>query len=403
MRPAWRYAAPSRGRARGPPVIALAELVFWLSATWIAYALVLYPGLALVVGALRGALRTPVRGDATPRLSVLISAYNEEKAIEDKVRRTLALDYPPDRLEVIVASDGSTDRTDEIVRGIDDPRVHLFRAEGRVGKTATLNGAVESATGEILVFSDATGIYSENALRALAARFADPAVGCVAGRVAYRYGEDGTSKGFRGYQRLVVAIRNAENAFGDQTSVSGSIHAVRRALFRPSAPAFSPDVLDAVHTVAQGYRVVYEYDAVSLEDSRNSSRQEFAARVRISVQNNNMTPYVLRELLHARRWFFLFQVVSHKMLRWWMWVPLCILAVSNLVLLEQGGKYLLFGVAQVVFYALAALGMARGAGGRRLDAISSMASFFVIGNAAMCAGAFQSLMGAQKAAWEPVR
>lgn len=384
-------------------VIAGAEFLFWICVAWIAYALVLYPIFALAVGGVRGALRSPIRASTTPRLSVIISAYNEEKAIEEKVRRTLALDYPPELLEVIVASDGSTDRTDEIVRSIGDPRVRLFRTEGRVGKTATLNGAVETASGEILVFSDATGIYSSNALRALAARFADPSVGCVAGRVAYRYGDDGTSKGFRSYQKLVVALRNAENAFGDQTSVSGSIHALRRTLFRPSAPAFSPDVLDAVHTVGQGYRVVYEYDAVSLEDSRQSSRQEFAARVRISVQNNNMTAYIVRELCRSHRWFFLFQMLSHKMLRWWMWAPLGALLLSNLALFERGGVYLVTGAAQLSFYGLSLLGMARGAGGRRLGAISSMAAFFVIGNAAMCVGTIRSWMGAQKAAWEPAR
>ncbi len=299
-----------------------AEMAFWVSAAWIAYVLVLYPGLTVLVGSVLQRLRTPLRGEVTPRITLLISAYNEEKVIEQKLRQTLALDYPPGALEVIVVSDGSTDHTDEIVREFGDPRVRLHRVEGRVGKTAALNSAVEAATGELLVFSDATGEFSPNALRALAARFADPAVGCVAGRVAYRYGRDKTSEGFRGYQRVAVAVRRAENAFGDQTSVSGSIHAVRRELFRPSAPAFSPDVLDAVHTVVQGRRVVYEPEAVSLEDSRSSSGQEFKARVRIAVQNNAMAPYIVRELVRSRRFFYLFQMVSHKLLRWWLWMPL---------------------------------------------------------------------------------
>ena len=172
----------------------LLEIAFWIAATWIGYALVLYPGITIVLGTALARVRAPLRGDLTPRIPFIVAAYNEERVIERKVRQTLSLDYPADQIEVIVASDGSTDRTDEIVRSIADPRVRLFRAEGRVGKTATVNGAVEVSTGELLVFSDATGVFSHGALRALAARFADREVGCAAGRVAYQYGGDTTSR-----------------------------------------------------------------------------------------------------------------------------------------------------------------------------------------------------------------
>ena len=380
----------------------VAEIAFWLAAAWIAWTLLLYPLLAVSVGAVMGRLRPPKRGTATPKISFLISAYNEEKAIEEKLRQTLALDYPADQLEVIVASDGSTDRTDEIVKSFPDRRVRLHRSEGRVGKTATLNGAVAMATGEIVVFSDATGIFSENALRALASRFADPEVGCVAGRVAYAYGRDATSKGFRGYQRVAVAVRRAENGFGDQTSVSGSIHAIRRELFRPGRPGFSMDVVDALHTVVQGRRVVYEYDAVSLEESRNSSRAEFDARVRISVRNTSMAPYIVRELVGSGRWFYLFQMSSHKLMRWWLWLPLLLALVSSLLLAGSHPLYTGAAIVQVVSYGFAALGLMRGAKGR-LGGITAVLSFFVMGNAAMAVGTLKGLAGAQRPAWEPLR
>ena len=380
-----------------------AEVSFWLAAAWIAYVLVLYPGLAVAVGSLIERLRKPLLGDATPRISFIISAYNEEKAIEEKLRQTLALDYPPDRLEVIVASDGSTDRTDEIVKEFGDSRVRLYRTEGRLGKTATLNGAVGAATGEILVFSDATGVYSQNALRAIAARFADPRVGCVAGRVAYRYGRDSTSEGFKGYQRVAVAVRRAENGFGDQTSVSGSIHAMRRELFRPGQPGFSMDVIDAVHTVVQGRRVVYEYDAVSLEDSRSSSSGEFDARLRISLRSNSMAPYIVRELVQSRRWFYLFQMVSHKMMRWWLWAPLAVAFVTNLVLATHSLAYAALAAGQLLFYAVGVVGLVGGRGAGRVGGVAALAGFFLMGNAAMCVGTLRGLLGAQKPAWEPLR
>lgn len=381
---------------------AVAQIAFWLAAGWVAYTLVLYPGLALVLGSLRPAPRPSQRRDFTPRISFFISAYNEEKSIVDKVRSTLALDYPPDRLDVVVVSDGSTDATDDLVRGIGDPRVRLHRVEGRVGKTAALNSAAATAFGEVFVFSDATGDFSKDALRVLAACFADPSVGCVSGRVAYRYGRDTTSMGFKGYQRIAVAVRRAENGFGNQTSVSGSIHAVRRECFRPSPAAASPDVLDAVHAVAQGKRVVYAYDAVSVEESRSAARDEFSARVRISVQNNGMVRYILGELVRSRRWFYLYQMVSHKMMRWWLWAPLAVLLAASLALAPGSPWYAAAAVAQIAAYASGVAGLVlgmRGGPGRA----AAMLGFFLIGNAAMCAGTFRFLMGAQRAAWEPQR
>jgi cellulose synthase/poly-beta-1,6-N-acetylglucosamine synthase-like glycosyltransferase len=380
----------------------LLEASLWISAAWIGYALVGYPLLTVTFGSLGAARRRVRKAPIEPTISFLVSAYNEEDSIAKKVSDTLALDYPPDRLQVIVVSDGSTDRTDEIVRGFADPRVLLHRAEGRLGKTAALNGAVAVAKGDLLVFSDATGEFSPNALRALAANFADPEVGCAAGRVAYRYGRDATSEGFRGYQGIVVAIRRAENAFGDQTSVSGSIHALRRELFRPGRPGFSMDVIDAVHTVVQGRRVVYEYDAVSLEDSRTRPRDEFRARVRISVRNTTMAGYILRQLVGHRKWFYLFQMVSHKMLRWWLWVPLVVAFGSSLLLARESAVFAALAAGQAVFYAAALLGLRvglRGLPGRAL----AFASFFVMGNAAMCWGTLKGLAGQQSPSWEPLR
>ena len=380
----------------------VAELAFWLAAAWVAWALVLYPALAIALGSLPRRRRAATPGAAAPRVSFIISAYNEERSIGEKVRDTLALDYPPDRLEVIVASDGSTDRTDDVVREIGDPRVVLHRVEGRVGKTAALNSACAAASGDVFVFSDATGKFSKDALRVLASALADPAVGCVAGRVVYRYGRDATSEGFKGYQRIAVAIRRAESRFGDQTSVSGSIHAVRRECFRPSPPHASPDVLDAVHAVVAGRRVLYAAGAVSVEESRSRPHDEFRARVRISIQNNGMARYVLRELVRARRWFYLFQMVSHKMMRWWLWAPLLVLLVSSLVLAPGSPWYAAAAVVQLGGYALAVAGVLAGPASRWLRPLS-LPGFFVVGNAAMCVGTFRYLLGAEKAAWEPQR
>ena len=161
------------------------EAFFWILIALPLYSMVIYPLLFIVLSKLfpRHFLSEP----HTPTVSLIISAYNEEEAIAAKLQNTLELDYPKDRLEIIVASDGSTDRTDEIVRGFADRGVTLIRFEGGMGKTAVLNAAVQHARWEVLIFSDATGMYSRNAVARMAGHFADPRVGCVSGRVGYTY------------------------------------------------------------------------------------------------------------------------------------------------------------------------------------------------------------------------
>ncbi len=373
---------------------------FWISAAFVAYTLLGYPLFALL---LAGFGRRSVRSaEFTPSVSFIIAAYNEEAVLAEKIRQTLVLDYPAEKLEILVASDGSTDRTDEIAISFADRGVKLFRSNDRRGKTHTLNGAVAAATGEIIVFSDATGVFSPNAIRLLVSHFADSAVGCVGGRVTYRYGADATSKGFSLYQRFAVAVRSAESAWGSETSVSGSIHAIRRELYRPSDPAFSLDVIDPVHTVAAGYRVLYERDAIALEESRTRPGDEFRARVRIAVRGISMVPYVLQMLLWPPRPTYLFQMVSHKFFRWWLWLFLLVLFMSSALLAPLGGFYMWAFLVQAAAYACGVIALLSAFAGIRLPGLSTL-SLFVLGNSAMAVGAIKALLGHRMPKWEPIR
>ena len=376
------------------------EILFWTAMGPVLYTLFGYPLLSLALAAIvrRKVDKQPI----TPRVTYIIAAYNEEDSIAEKLRQTLDLDYPADRLEIIVASDGSTDSTDEIVKSFGDRGVKLYRAEGRLGKTATLNGAVAAATGDIVIFSDATGIYSPQAIRELAANFNDPTVGCVTGRVSYRYGRDATSEGFRFYQKIAVAIREAESRFGSQTSVSGSIHAIRRELYRPAHPAFSLDVIDAVHAVAGGCRVVYEGQAVSIEESRTRLGDEFRCRVRISVRTTSMIPYILSQLIRHGRFGYLFQMVSHKFLRWYLWLTLVVALTTSIVLAWRSPFYAVLAVLQIAGYAAGLIGLLAARWKVRLPFVSFI-TFFLMGNAAACVGALKCLRGQRMPRWEPVR
>jgi cellulose synthase/poly-beta-1,6-N-acetylglucosamine synthase-like glycosyltransferase len=376
------------------------EVTFWVCSFLILYVLIGYPILSLVLASI---VRKKVdKKEIFPTVSFIIAAYNEEKDIACKLDQTLELDYPQDKLEIIVSSDGSTDNTDEIVKTYADKGVILNRVEGRRGKTHALNETVKKATGEILIFSDATGIYNKDAIKELVFNFNDAMVGCVAGRVTYCYGSDVTSSGFKGYQKIAVAIRQAESRFGSQTSVSGSIHALRRGLFMPSPTHLSPDVLDAIHTVVQGYRVVYENNATSQEESRTRLKDEFRARVRMGVRGLPVIPHILGLVFRHRKFGYAFQLISHKILRWTLWLWMLLTLISNVFLLGQNNLYNMMAILHGLFYLLALLGIIIGLKGRKVPGLSTLA-LFVLGTTAIGIGAFKAMGGKKMGAWEPGR
>jgi cellulose synthase/poly-beta-1,6-N-acetylglucosamine synthase-like glycosyltransferase len=290
------------------------EGLIWLLIGLPLYSMIVYPILMLILS--RFFTRRFQRDPITPMVSMIICAYNEEESIAAKLENTLALDYPKDRLEIIVASDGSTDRTDEIVRGFAGRGVTLLRFDGGMGKTAVLNATVPHARGEILVFSDATGMWDPEAVARMVEHFADPRIGCVSGRVGYTYGEGVASRGFRIYQEYVLALRRAEAAFGTGFNASGSIHAVRATLFRPGPPDTFMDMVDPLHTVMQGHNTSFEENAVSMESTRTRTSQEFHARLRIALRAWRFITYALPRLPFLRAPMYCFQVISHKFLRW---------------------------------------------------------------------------------------
>jgi cellulose synthase/poly-beta-1,6-N-acetylglucosamine synthase-like glycosyltransferase len=328
-------------------------LLFWGAAGLLAYAFVLYPLsvtlLARIVG--RSVTELPWQ----PRVSFVITARNEERAISEKLENTLRLDYPHDHMEILVASDASSDRTDEIVRTFASSGVRLVRSQGRVGKTATTQQAIRAATGEVLVFSDATGLYEPQAVRRLVAALADPKVGCVSGRVEYRYGSSLTAQGFRLYQRLVKALRRQESALGVLTSVSGSIHAVRGEHVPRIEPHQNYDVLLPLEAAQRGLRCLYQSEAVALESSRERASDEFRARVRAGIAAFSF----LSELRH-RGWMlrsplFLWALVSGKVLRWLTPVWLLALLAGQVLASTRGGVWRWGLIPHAGFWALAVL------------------------------------------------
>jgi len=332
----------------------MAEIVFWTTVALVFYT---YAGYSLVVMLLARFSRSQVtREDIEPRVTFLITAYNEEKDIAQKLQNTLQLDYPRDKLEILVASDGSTDRTDDIVREFAPQGVRLVRVEGRVGKTATQNEAVRQATGDVIVFSDATTKYERLNLRRIVRNYADPAVGAVSGRYEY-FNPTGASIGagnilFWKYENF---IKSSQTRIRTITGCCGCIYSVRRALYEPLPADIISDLVEPLKILEKGYRIVFEPEAVAHEETTEKTAEEFNMRIRVITRGMRGMLF-MRKLFNPLRYGFVsFQLISHKLLRWLMPVFMVSALVSNAFLLGSLFYNIIF-VLQLAFYALAALG-----------------------------------------------
>ena len=378
----------------------MAEFVFIFSIALIAYCYVGYPVVLATLSGLLG--QSNRKSDITPKVSLIVAAYNEERDIATKISNALALDYPAEKLEIIVASDCSTDRTDEIARQFRD-RLTLFRMPRRLGKTAAQNRAVSISGGEILVFSDATTDYDASAIRKLVRNFADPSVGCVAGRLVYRNGADASvGNGCISYWSYERILKYHESGLSSLIGVSGCMYAVRRISYAALAHDLSSDFVIAAEMRLLALRTVYEPEAVCYEDTNDCRADEMRMRVRIIEQTiTALSRY--RELLDPRRHgLFAFQLLSHKVARYLVpWLLISAL-VANVAAAKTTPALSTALIIQVGFYssAVCSLMLDKMRVGRKLLAIPS---YFVLANIAAAIGLIKFLLGESHIVWEPIR
>jgi cellulose synthase/poly-beta-1,6-N-acetylglucosamine synthase-like glycosyltransferase len=380
---------------------ALAEAVFWLSAAALGYTYAGYPVLVWAVARLRP--REVRRAEWAPAVSVIITAYNEERDLAAKLENTLALDYPRDRLEVIVASDCSADRTDEIARSFAPRGVRLHRQEARLGKTAAQNAAVELARGEIILFSDATTMYEPDALRVMVPNFADPEVGCVAGRLVYvDPSRTSVGRGARSYWGYETFLKRQESRACSLIGVSGCLYAVRRAAYVPLYHEACSDFIIATKMVEQGLRAVYEPDAVSVETTNQRADRELRMRVRVIAQTY-ADLWRHRAMLSPRRaGFYAVQLVSHKVLRYAVPLFLVALLASSAALAPDSRLHALAFAAQALFYLAAGASFLLERAGLRFRPLA-LPQYFVLANLAAALASIKFLRGERYARWEPIR
>jgi len=377
------------------------DLLFWTSAWFIFYP---YAGYPLLLVLLRPLLGQPVRRAAfEPPITFIISAYNEARNMERKLDNTLALDYPRSQLEILVASDASTDATDSIAARYAGRGVELIRLPERGGKVACQNAAIARATGDILVFSDARIILAPGSLRAMMQNFADPTVGCVSSRdeIVDERGEPerGAGEGF--YVRYEMALRQAEADLGTLVGASGSFYAVRRSLADAWAPGFERDFLTPLKVAAAGFRTAHEPAAIGYYSALVQPSDEFRRKVR-TVMRGMAVLFHMRTLLNPFRYpRFAWQVWSHKILRWTVPFFLLTLLGSSAVLAGRGAIYAAALAAQIGLYSLALAAFLD----RRLETrlIFRLPLFFANVNLSILVAWVRYLTGGRQVTWEPSR
>ena len=377
-----------------------ARIVFWLAAFLLFYVYAGYP-LLLAFLALFVRRRRPEPGYC-PQLSVLIAAYNEEEAIERKIRQTLALEYPAEKIEILVLSDCSTDRTDEIVKAFPDPRVRLLRMPERRGKTHAQNEGIRQARGEVVVFSDATAIYHSKALLYLACNYQDPCVGAVSGRYQYfdSEGQSPTGLGSVAFWNYENLIKRLQSRIKTITGCCGCIYSVRKAAYTELAADVISDLVQPLEAIRKGYRVVFEDRALAYEETTQSTAEEFSMRVRVVTRAMRGLGSVA-DLLKPWRFFWpAFQLWSHKVLRWM--VPLFLIAIlaANLMLLDSR-LYRFTLAAQLIFYAAAIVNML--APLHRKWKPLGIPLFFCTLNAAALVSMVEICRGRKYVTWQTVR
>lgn len=378
-----------------------AIIVFWTSAAALVYTYVGYP--LLVFLASRLFPKTINRADFEPLVSVVITAYNEERDIAAKLDNTLQIDYPPEKMEIIVASDCSSDRTEEIVRRYAERGVKLYRQESRLGKTSAQNMAAEKAAGEIILFSDATTAYEKNVLRAMLPNFADESIGCVAGKLFYvNRGETHVGAGARSYWNYETFLKECESRAGSLIGASGCLYAVRKRAYQPMYAEACSDFLIATVVRRQNLRTVFEPNAVCTEETNDQSGKEMRMRVRV-ISQTLADLWRNREMLNPlKSGFYAVELFSHKVLRYAVPFFLISLFISSFAAAFYSNFFAFAFGLQIIFYslALAAWILERREIKIRLLAIPL---YFALANLASLVGFWKFLKGERYASWEPIR
>ena len=372
----------------------IAAVTFWCAVALVLYAYVGYPCALLALSVFRNRpVRKAESGSAVPRASFIITAHNEEARIAEKIENTLAQDYPPEALEIIVASDCSTDETDEIVRRYSD-RVRLVRSPERKGKEAAQQLALQSASGEVLVFSDVATALAPDGVTTMVANFADPSVGCVSSIDRFVDAE-GQLSGEGAYVRYEMSLRALETRVNSLVGLSGSFFAARRKVCQRWSADRQSDFSTLLNSVEMGLRGVLDARTAGYYRNIADDRRELERKIRTVVRGLFVLATHARMLNPRRHGLFAWQLASHKLCRWLVPLAMVAAAISNLVLASHSALYSATLLLQCVFYTAALVGLRTGARTLRIPA------YLLLANCAVLMAWLRFARGERIALWNP--
>ena len=407
------------------------KFIFWFSLFVVFYAYFGYVIFLMLIDAWQRLFKTyrnartsddthgPRASHELPRVSFIVTAYNEEQRITRKIENSLSLDYPAEKLEIIVASDCSNDGTDGIVSSYADRGVKLVRAPKRKGKEHAQMHAVRAAVGDILVFSDVATVLQPDALQRIVSNFQDPAIGCVSSEDRF-IDQDGRVSGEGLYVRYEMFLRALESRVNTLVGMSGSFFAARSEVCRDWAPDLQSDFNTLLNTVKHGMKGISDPNSIGYYENIADERKEFQRKVRTVLRGITVLLRNRQLMNPFRHGLFAWQLVSHKLCRWTVPLFLALALVSNAVLLDAGAIYVVLLVLQLSLY-IAALwfrfqNQSRSSSATAkpperaaaaiylrsvLDQIARIAYYFSSVNMAIAWAWFKYFKGERATLWEP--
>lgn len=379
-------------------LLIILKIVFWFSLFFLFYSYILYP---ISIFLFASVFKNPINkdDDFLPTVGVLVPVHNEEAVIRKKIENIFSINYPPDKLSIWIGSDCSTDATERIISEMNNPRIHLWVAQVRGGKTGIINNLVPIIEADIIMLTDANTMHRPDCLKAIVRNFADERVGVVAGHINHikcKSKEDEETSGENIYRFFESRQKILEGQLHSTISAFGGFYAIRKKTFKPLPPnSYSnDDVLIPMYCIRQGYRVIYEPDAVSEEDFTGNVHSEFSRRIRIGAGNFQAFFWLLDFLNPALGWPF-FCYFSHKVTRWFspLFIITIICSCGMLFYLDTHTIYkVIFSTGSILFlaslfYKIIPLPMTK------------HTYYFLAMNLALILGLFRYFGGIKTAAW----
>ena len=368
------------------------EYLFMFLLLIIVYVYIGYPILLMILNLERKA--NLIKNEFTPTVTLFIPVYNEAKIIKEKISNSLALDYPKEKLQIIVASDGSNDDTVNIVKDFLGEGVILLESVKRCGKNSIINEYLPQCNGEIIVFTDANAFFNMDAIKKLVRNFNNETVGCVVGNLRYVDEKTSIGKGEGLYFRYESLIKKLESRHGTLVAATGSIYAIRKKQFTQLDLDVANDFAHPIQLAAMGYKILFEPEAIAHEKATSSAADEFKRRSRIVTRGITAFMRYWRPY-HMLRGMWGFCFISHKLLRWFIPFFLIVIFLSNIFLRSPFFKFTLY--SQFAFYFMALIGVFFKS---RLGRFFAIPHYFCVINLAAFIGIMRYFSGKRQAIWE---